>query len=210
MHKQRRVVDVASAILVGLLLSLSLASVTAARDQPQQQLPFTPDPKLCKVEPRTVAELEAAFASLARATPEPPTPVTAATGGKVADEATVDAVTVTVIEAIACANGGDMLRFLALVSDDALPIFGDTDMDRERLRELADVPATPVGADGQTTLVAVRDVRTDDGSVSATVESRVADEPSGLNIFTFVQEDDHYVIAGISEPLAPLDATPAG
>ncbi|MGI8643326.1 MAG: hypothetical protein ACR2LS_04335, partial [Thermomicrobiales bacterium] len=130
MFNHRRMAHVASGLLASLLLSVSLGSVVMAQDQGPRELPFTPDPGFCTIEPRTVDELATMFGTPPAATPEPPTPETGTPTGEEADEETVGQITTTVIEAVACANATDYFRFLALFSDEALPAFvGDAELD---------------------------------------------------------------------------------
>ena len=75
-----------------------------------------PGPEECTVAPRTLEEFE----TLA-ATPAPvETPDASGSGGEPVDEATRAAITATARELVACSNAGDILRRLALYSDDRL------------------------------------------------------------------------------------------
>jgi hypothetical protein len=131
--------------------------------------PVTPDPALCRVEPRTIEELRALYAA---ATPVAETAATARAVpvGHPADPATAAQVVTTVHEAFACLNVGDFLRFVALLTDDALvtsfPWIGE-ELAGDRVPPEVEAPvAVPV--DQRQTLLAVAGIsRLGDGRVGA-------------------------------------------
>lgn len=210
MFDHRRMTRLASGILASLLLSLSLVSVATAQDQTPRELPFTPDPGFCTIEPRSIDELATMFGTPPAATPMPPTPDIGTPAGDEADKEIVGQVTTTVIEAIACANATDYFRFLALFSDEALPVFvGDAELDRDTLRQLEMLAGTPQAESDWTTLTDVRDVRNDDGRISAIVETATAGQAAQADLFYFVQQDDRYLIDGIIEGVVSPESTPA-
>lgn len=75
-----------------------------------------PGAEACLIEPRTLDAM-AAISATPAAAPPPASPV--ATGGP-ADQATLDGVTATARELVACSNAGDSMRRLALYSDNRL------------------------------------------------------------------------------------------
>jgi mono/diheme cytochrome c family protein len=123
-----------------------------------------PGPEECTVAPRTLAEIETLANSPA---PEEP-PNATETGGEPVDEATRAAVTATARELVACSNAGDILRRLALYSDDRLR-FAYPDGPTRALEEIAESPL-PLSLAERVALVGVDDVRwLQDGRVGARV-----------------------------------------
>src|SRR5829696_2932394 len=123
-----------------------------------------PGPAECTVTPRTLDE----FNTLAQ-TPAPVEPPDAASaGGEPADEAMRAAVTATARELVACSNAGDILRRLALYSDDRLR-FAYPDGPTRALEMIAESPL-PLAEAERVALVSVDDVRQlPDGRASARV-----------------------------------------
>ena len=121
-----------------------------------------PGPDECTVAPRALEEFDA----LAQ-TPAPEEPPDATeTGGEPADEATRAAITATARELVACSNAGDILRRLALYSDERLR-FAYPDGPTRALEMIAKSPLPLAEAD-RVALVSVEDVRQlADGRVSA-------------------------------------------
>src|ERR671921_485191 len=114
------------------------------------------DPAECQVEPRTTEELQQLVGAANEGTEA--TPGAAQAGsmqGEDADEATVQAVTQTYRELVACLNAGQFLRVYALYTDDYLRrTLTDRGIDPEQLQ------ATPAPDQQETTaLVGVSEVR---------------------------------------------------
>ena len=129
-----------------------------------------PGPEDCTVQPRTLGEI----AELAKG-PIPQDPPNATeTGGVPADNATRQEVTAVAREMVACSNAGDILRRLALYSDDRLR-FAYPDGPTQALEAIAKTPL-PLTQFERVALLGVDDVRTlDDGRVSARV---IVDNPA--------------------------------
>jgi plastocyanin len=152
------------------------------------------DPAECQVEPRTVEEIEQLIGTAGEATEA--TPGAAQAGsmeGEDADEATVQAVTQTYRELVACLNAGEFLRIYALYTDDYLRrTLADSGMDLQQLQ------ATPAPDQRETTaLVGVSDVRQlAGGHVTARVETTSSPEGT-VSVIQGVLEpvDDRYLIA---------------
>jgi hypothetical protein len=123
-----------------------------------------PGPDECTIAPRTLDE----FKTLPQ-TPAPAEPPDASeAGGEPADKATRAAITATARELVACSNAGDILRRLALYSDDRLR-FAYPDGPTRALEMMAKSPL-PVAEAERVALVSVDDVRRlADGRVSARV-----------------------------------------
>jgi plastocyanin len=114
------------------------------------------DPAECQVEPRTIEEIEQLVGTAGEA--EEATPGAAQAGsmeGEEADEATIQAVTQTYRELVACLNAGEFLRIYALYTDDYLRrTLADSGMDLQQIQ------ATPAPDQREATaLVGVSDVR---------------------------------------------------
>ncbi|MBW3634456.1 MAG: CopD family protein, partial [Chloroflexi bacterium] len=123
-----------------------------------------PGPEECTVAPRTLEEFETLAENPA---PEEP-PNASETGGEPVDEATRAAVAATARELVACSNAGDILRRLALYSDDRLR-FAYPDGPTRALEMMAESPL-PLSLAERVALVSVDDVRRlDDGRVGARV-----------------------------------------
>ncbi len=152
------------------------------------------DPAECQVEPRTVEEIEQLIGTAGEATEA--TPGAAQAGsmeGEDADEATVQAVTQTYRELVACLNAGEFLRIYALYTDDYLRrTLADSGMDLQQLQ------ATPAPDQRETTaLVGVSEVRQlAGGHVTARVETTSSPEGT-VSVIQGVLEpvDDRYLIA---------------
>lgn len=102
--------------------TLAIASLvfTPGGAHAQEGYPVVPDPALCQIQPRTLEDLTALFAT---ATPvaEPTTPVTVSVPtGNPADQAAITGITTTIQEAFACLNGNQYLSFMSLITDRAL------------------------------------------------------------------------------------------
>ncbi len=152
------------------------------------------DPAECQVEPRAVDEIEQLIGTAGEATEA--TPGAAQAGsmeGEDADEATIQAVTQTYRELVACLNAGEFLRIYALYTDDYLRrTLADSGMDLQQLQ------ATPAPDQREATaLVGVSDVRQlAGGRVTARVETTSSPE-GALSVIQGVLEpvDDRYLIA---------------
>lgn len=123
-----------------------------------------PGPESCTVAPRTLEEISA----LANGAPLEEPPNATESEGEPADEATVAAITATARELVARSNAGDILRRLALYSDNRLR-FAYPDGPTRALESIAAEPL-PLAANERVTLLGVEDARVlDDGRVSARV-----------------------------------------
>jgi copper transport protein len=123
-----------------------------------------PGPDECTVAPRTLSEFE----TLAQRPAPVASPDASETGGGPVDEATRAAITGTARELVACSNAGDILRRLALYSDDRLRV-AYPDGPTRALEMIAESPL-PLSEAERVALVSVDDVRQlTDGRVSALV-----------------------------------------
>ncbi len=123
-----------------------------------------PGPEGCTVEPRTIEQIQAISEG-----PDPSQPPNATeSGGLPADDATRKQIVDTARELVACSNAGDILRRLALYSDDRLH-FAYPDGPTRALEAIAKNPL-PLALTDRVALISVDDVRTlPDGRVSAEV-----------------------------------------
>jgi mono/diheme cytochrome c family protein len=123
-----------------------------------------PGPDECTVAPRTLDDFE----TLAQGPAPEEISNASETGGKPVDEVTRAAITATARELVACSNAGDILRRLALYSDDRLR-FAYPDGPTRALEMIAESPL-PLAEAERVALVSVEDVRQlADGRVSARV-----------------------------------------
>jgi plastocyanin len=200
----RRLLTVMIAIM-GLALGTFAVQVVVAQDA-------TPageviDPAQCQVEPRAIEDIEQLInASAAGAEATPDAAEAGTMEGEAADEATVEAVTATYRELVACLNAGEYLRVYALYTDDYVQRnFAESGQTLEQLQ------ATP-SPDQQeaTALVGVSDVRQIEGDrVAARVEtaSQAAEGTIVIDAI-LVQQDDRYVIDDETVVEAPQQGTP--
>jgi len=177
------------------IIGLGVGTIVSAPAVAQDATPAgeVVDPAQCQVEPRTVEDIQqltGGSAAAAEATPD--AAAAAAQEGESADEATVQAVTATYRELVACLNAGQSLRVYALYTDDYV---------RRNLAEsgrtVEQLQATPA-ADQQpgTALVSVTDVRKlQDNRVAARVVTAdpAAEGPVAIDAI-LVQEGDRYLI----------------
>jgi hypothetical protein len=192
-----------------LLLALALVA-SPMRAMADVATPVaTPTAGDCTVAPRTpaaIAEIVGEVAAAA-ATPFPsPAPYTPPAGTP-ADANSVAGVTETARQLVACVNGGDFLRFLALFSNDALRRYA---VDLELPLKSDDDRLTPEPSTGeQLVLAAVEDVLVlPDGRVNALVRIADATDPAGgfeLQL-ALVRVDDRWLIDELT-PIAPPKAT---
>src|SRR5215210_4149847 len=152
------------------------------------------DPAECQVEPRSIEELQQLVGTANEGTEA--TPGAAQAGsmqGEDADEATVQAVTQTYRELVACLNAGEFLRVYALYTDDYLGrTLTDRGIDPEQLQ------ATPAPDQRETTaLVGVSDVRQlAGGQVTARVETTSSPEGAATVIQSVLEPvEDRLLIA---------------
>src|SRR5829696_1204798 len=105
------------------------------------------DPAECLVEPRTTEELQQLVGTASEETEATPGAADAGSmQGEDADEATVQAVTQTYRELVACLNAGEFLRIYALYTNDYLRrTLADSGMDLQQLQ------ATPAPDQRETT-----------------------------------------------------------
>lgn len=189
---------IAAAFIIGTLVNWSGA---AAQDAGA----LIPNPAACQSEPRSVEELVALFTE---ATP------TATTGssdsvvvptGRIASESLAAGVTATVQEAFACVNGGNLLSFLGLLTDEAIvtgfPWVGEELRTSPTPTEFTS--PTPLPDDMRQTIVAVADVRSlgPDRAGAIVVYLDPASDNPGANAFylTFARDEDRWLIDGVIE-----------
>src|SRR5918996_92483 len=139
------------------------------------------DPAECQVEPRAIEEIEQLVGTAGEEADATPDAAQAGSmEGEEADEATVQAVTQTYRELVACLNAGEFLRVYALYTDDYLRrTLGDSGMDLEQFE------ATPAPDQREiTALVGVSDVRQ---LVGGQVTARVETTSSPEGVATVIQ-----------------------
>lgn len=228
-----------SALLVIVVAMLSSAAVgnTAAQDTPSPNLPTTPVPSECTVEPRP-ASFFVAVAEQVLTTSTKGTPIALATPtsldpmeGKRADTETVGALIATMRQAVACTNAGDPGRSAALYTDeyaqdltakaiaagvdaarrllgeDAFRAAAEADL-AERLAGLVDTTPVPLPTRERATLVDVRDVNVlPDDRVVAVVAGATPRRGETAATVVFVEEGGRFLIASMSSPDADTAPT---
>ena len=161
----------------------------------QETATVPPSPDECTVEPRRLPlELETPAATGAAASPTvgQPTPVPQ---GSVDDE-TLNAITDTVRQAIACQNAGDILREFALYTDAFLARYfaGPDALSEQDFATAVAADPAPVPLDEQLTFVEIRDARwLEDGRARAVVVTEGTEGPFSDRL-TFAREGDRWLI----------------
>lgn len=180
-----------------------------------------PPPDECRVAPRQAAALISILATPTTETPEATTRMSEADlrQGEPVDEATLEAVSATTRQFVACINAGDTFRSLAVVTDAFLRAqLGGLTPTAEQLAALesqlvAAAAASPVALDAtsQGALVAVSDVRRlPDGRVGAlvVVAAAGAGTPPDTAVFVFLEVEDRWLIDDIVPTTESPAATP--
>ena len=189
------------------LLALALGGLVAAPVRAQQATPEVVDPAQCQVQARPAEFFQQLAANATpQATPGGATnPTPPPVEGQPADQATVDAVTATYRELVACLNAGDYLRAYALYTDGYL-------QRNFRPDSLAAIGATPVPVEESTRIAfaGVREVvMLPDGRVGALVDVTT---PGASGVTTtntvFARVGDRFLIDEETAADAPA-ATPA-
>jgi len=187
-HREGRAV----LITVGLLLALGVAlagslaarSPNAAAQESALALPAVPGPELCTVEPRSIDEY-----SVMTGTPEPAPVAFTIPAGRPADQATIDEVIATMIEAAACINTGDLKRLDSLYTD----AFFNGEVN-QRYYDFLAAENEPVPVEDRYAIFAVALVQTlSDGRIAAIVQFQ-DDGIGGADLMIFAQEDGRYLI----------------
>lgn len=203
--------------VVALVIAFVGAAGLPLRDTVAQDaaptLPAAPGPELCTVEPRSIDEYH-----VDTGTPAPPPPAFVITAGTPADQATIDAVTATTIEAAACINSGDLKRLDRLYTD----AFFSGGVDQGYYDFLAaDHDPSPV--DQRYAIFAVALVQVlSDGRVAAIVQFQT-NGAGGADLMLFAEQGGRYLIdkwvdgpfdidpdfSAFAEEATPTAATPA-
>jgi uncharacterized cupredoxin-like copper-binding protein len=152
------------------------------------------DPAECQVEPRAIEEIEQLVGTAGEEADATPDAAQAGSmEGEDADEATVQAVTQTYRELVACLNAGEFLRIYALYTDDYLRrTLNDSGIDVEQIQ------ATPAPDQQEATaLVGVSEVRQlAGGRVTARVETTSSPEGAASVIQAVLEPvEDRLLIA---------------
>ncbi len=182
-------------------------------------LPITPDPSLCQVEPRPL-EFFAQFLGTPAATPggEGASEGTAEAEGTMdefvppegepADAATVDAVVATAVEATACFNAGDLSRAFALFTDNLIASFATEDPLPQEDFDIMAASPVPLPADQLETVLAVRDVIVlPDGRAAGFIDFEFEGENRETQYVVLIQEGDRWLVDEILL-FAPMEGTP--
>jgi plastocyanin len=165
------------------------------------------DPAECQVEPRAIEEIEQLVGTAGEGADATPDAAQAgAMEGEEADEATVQAVTETYRQLVACLNGGEFLRVYALYTDDYLRrTLADSGIDSQQLQ------ATPAPEQREATaLVGVSDVRQlAGGRVAARVETTSSPEGVASVVEAVLEPVDDRLLIADETVVDATAATPA-
>ncbi len=219
-----RVKQLASAMIVGGLLFSAASGIAFAQSSTQEEVDFSPNPEQCNQAPRTIEEVEAlleagvpADASSMVAPDDFELPV-----GEEAPNEVRGGIVETIVQIIACANGGDQLASLGGVTDNLFAkLAGAGVFDIELV---TNIPASPVALpeESQTELLDTREFTVyDDGRVGVLVYYRVPTQPAGADpnavqiaLWTFSEEDGRWlldeIVSGLEAQLGDMATPPAG
>lgn len=200
-------------VLAGLLTAGGVKAGIAAQDASPAAFPTTPDPALCRVEPRSVASLEG-FAGAPVATPVQEVGGTASPepfvppAGEPADAETVALVAAFATHIFACYNAGDYRRAFALQTDAYLArSFAAFPPTAEDLAFFA-APPVPAPPDQRTELRALRQVVVlPDGRIGSYLDLAYPDGSGETQYGVLVLTDDGLRLDDVPY-FAPLAGTP--
>lgn len=116
--------------------------------------------------------------------------------GPGADEATVEGITRTVQEVVACTNAGETRRMLSLFSDNRVRAFfaGPGAPTSAEVEAVLEQPATPVAEEERLEVVSVTDSRRlTNGRVGVFVETR-SGETTFLDFVSFIEEGGRWLV----------------
>ncbi len=187
--------------LTAVALSLCLTTIVPDAQATGQDTITPVDPSRCQIDPRALPLWDGTPAALA--TLEQPDPAT----GEPADDATIRGITSTIEEATACANAGQPLRALALVTDDFLArqFVGEGGADVIESGALLERPVSPPIPEEYLAVESIEEVTTfPDGSVGAVVVT-VNPSETFTDFVVFVEGETRWLI----DASFPLDTTPA-
>lgn len=193
------------AALLGLVLCLCRLE-DGALAQEATPVPVSADipaPQECEIEPRVLPLLPELATPAPPATPAPlaaaPAEPFAPPAGETPDEATVEAVTATVREALACRNANDLLRAYALFTPNMLEsLFGGPATIDPDVRAMIAEEQDPVARRGRVALVQISDMTLlPDGRVGALVLTANAERIyQDYLYFAQDEESDRWLIDG--------------
>jgi plastocyanin len=165
------------------------------------------DPAECQVEPRAIEEIEQLVGTAGEEAGATPDAAQAGSmEGEEADEATVQAVTQTYRQLVACLNSGEFLRIYALYTDDYLRrTLNDAGIDLQQIQ------ATPAPDQQEmTALVSVSEVRQiTGGRVTARVETTSSPEGTVSVIQAVLEPVEDRLLIADETVVDAAAATPA-
>jgi hypothetical protein len=193
----------ALAAVAGVLMVVSAAVFAPVGLAAQEELPVTADPATCSIEPRALPLWDGTPAAVQE--PSQPDPAQ----GEAADDATIRGITSTIVESAACANAGQPLRALALVTDDFLArqFVGNGAADVTESGARLERPEPTPDPSDYLTVVAIEDVVSNpDGTVGAVVTSG-NDDGTFRDYVVFVEGETRWLIEA-SFPIDEAAGTP--
>lgn len=195
--------------VLALAVACSLSGTGSAQDEPPKTAPVAPDPALCQVDPRPIADFAAFAGTPAASPPAASAKELSVPAGTPADAATVEAVMATIHEYYACNNGNDFPRVFALLTDAGLKrTLSLSGMSEKELAFLAEPPAPTDKRDWEA--VAVSEVVTlADDRVAARVDGIGLGGPF-RGLVLLVPEADRYLIDELTivQDTLPAKGTP--
>jgi hypothetical protein len=215
-------------LVAAALVALVAGNVAFAQEVtpqvPSVTLPLTPDPSMCTAEPLTVDELlermggapmPATPGSMGAGGTPPPAPPFTLPEGKSADPETVAALTITMVEHLACQHTGNWLAVFTTYTDDFLrQLRADAIITAQDIASWREATPEPVAAEEYTTFLGVREARLlADGRVGALVDADFKDEEGVETDFLYFEHHDgrwliDEVVFALEEQYPPATPTP--
>ena len=186
-------------VLIAALFLFGNPALTAARQDAAAIGPVTPAPADCIVDARTADSVIAIFAAATPVADPAASPDVTIPLGDPAETAVVTEITSLIHQAFACLNAGDYLRFLNLLTDQAVVTnfswVGEMIVNGELPSELTEPVA--MNPDSQQTILGIGAVtQVADGSITAVVvfiDPSAEEAVSALHL-TLLQDGDRWLI----------------
>ena len=206
-----------SFVVLALVLVLGIrgsAGVVAQEATPTPvTFPVMPDPALCRVAPRPIADVTQFLGTPGTPAADEATPAASSSTtfvppqGEPADPTTIAAVAATAVEIFACFNAGDFLRGTALWTDAFVAqVFQETPPTEEELAYFAATPV-PLSPAASNQILALREVVVlPDGRVGAFLDLQFP-EGRETQYGILVREGDRYLLDDVPY-VSPIEGTP--
>lgn len=197
--------------MVVILVCGALLPVRAGANQATPAADYS-EPVACTVQPRPFPLYDGKPAAGVGVPPVTTNGPYTPPAGPAADQVTVEGITATIREAIACTNAGETRRMLSLFSDNRVRAFfvGRGAPTSEEIEAVLELPATPVAGDDLLELVSVTDPRLLQNSRAGALVETLSGETTFVDFVYFIEQDGRWVIEDsvAIDSSTQVDATP--